>query len=102
MSLQLKAFGLNDLGRFQEALESLDRLEKLRLQEKGDLFVLIGKGYALMGLGRYEESVDYFNEALQMTPGMKDALIHKGMALFLPGNYDGAMGSANFRPKFLG
>jgi glyoxylase-like metal-dependent hydrolase (beta-lactamase superfamily II) len=50
MALQLKAFSLNDLGRFQEAIESLDRLEELRAQEKGDLFVLVGKGYALMGL----------------------------------------------------
>jgi glyoxylase-like metal-dependent hydrolase (beta-lactamase superfamily II) len=102
MALQLKAFSLNDLGRFQEALESLDRLEKLRLQEKGDLFVLVGKGYALMGLGRYEESVKYFDEALQVTPGMKDALIYKGMALYLAGNYDAAMEIEPFRTEFVG
>jgi glyoxylase-like metal-dependent hydrolase (beta-lactamase superfamily II) len=102
MSLQLKAFSLNDLGRFQEALESLDRLEALRLQEKGDLFVLVGKGYALMGLGRYEESVRYFDEALQVTPGMKDALIYKGMALYLAGNYDAAMEIEHFRTEFVG
>ncbi|MGB7631678.1 MAG: tetratricopeptide repeat protein, partial [Candidatus Deferrimicrobium sp.] len=101
-ALQLKAFSLNDLGRFQEALESLDRLEELRLQIKGDLFVLLGKGYALMGLGRYEESVKYFDEALQVTPGMKDALIYKGMALYLAGNYDAAMEIESFRTEFVG
>ena len=102
MALQLKAFSLNDLGRFQEALESLDRLEELRLQEKGDLFVPVGKGYALMGLGRYGESVKYFDEALQVTPGMKDALIYKGMALYLAGNYDAAMEIEPFRTEFVG
>ena len=102
VALQLKAFSLNDLGRFQEALESLDRLETLRVQEKGDLFVLVGKGYALMGLGRYEESVQYFDEALQVAPGMKDALIYKGMALYLAGNYDAAMDIELFRKEFVG
>jgi len=102
MALQLKAFSLNDLGRFQEALESLDRLEELRLQEKGDLFVLVGKGFALMGLGRYEKSVKYFDEALRVTPGMKDALIYKGMALYLAGNYDAAMEIEHFRTEFVG
>jgi len=102
MALQLKAFSLNDLGRFQEALESLDRLEALRVQEKGDLFPLIGRGYALMGLGRYGESVEYFDEALQVTPGVKDALIYKGMALYLAGNYDAAMEIEHFRTEFVG
>jgi glyoxylase-like metal-dependent hydrolase (beta-lactamase superfamily II) len=102
MALQLKAFSLNDLGRFPEALESLDRLEALRIREKGDLFVLVGKGYALMGLGRYEESVRYFDEALQVTPGRKDALIYKGMALYLAGNYDAAMDIELFKKEFVG
>jgi hydroxyacylglutathione hydrolase len=102
MALQLKAFSLNDLGRFPEALESLDRLEALRVKEKGDLFVLVGKVYALMGLGRYEESLRYFDEALQAAPGMKDALIYKGMALYLAGNYDAAMDIELFRKEFVG
>jgi glyoxylase-like metal-dependent hydrolase (beta-lactamase superfamily II) len=102
MALQLKAVSLNDLGRFPEALESLDRLEGLRVQEKGDLFILVGKGYALMGIGRYEESVRYFDETLKVAPGMKDALIYKGMALYLSGNYDAAMEIEPFRKEFVG
>jgi glyoxylase-like metal-dependent hydrolase (beta-lactamase superfamily II) len=102
MALQLKAVSLNDLGRFPEALESLDRLEALRVQVKGDLFVLVGKGYALMGLGRYEESIPCFDEALKVAPGMKDALIYKGMALYLSGNYDAAMEIDPFRKEFVG
>ena len=55
-----------------------------------------------MGLGRYEESVKYFDEALQVTPGMKDALIYKGMAFYLAGNYDAAMDIELFRKEFVG
>jgi len=101
-ALQLKAFSLNDLGRFQEALESLDKLEKLRLQEKGDFFALLGKGYALMGLGRYRESIRFFDGALKVKPGVKDALIYKGIALYLDGNYDEAMEIEHFRTEFVG
>jgi len=102
MALQLKAFSLNDIGRFQEALESLDRLEELRVQEKGDLFPLIGKGYALMGLGRYGESIKFFDEALRVNSGVKEALVYKGMALYLAGNYDEAMEIEHFRTEFVG
>ncbi len=100
--LQLKTVCLNDLGRFHEALESLGRLEGLGSPERGDLFASIGKGYALMGLGRYEESVKWFDEALKGNPGMKDALIYKGMALYLAGNYDAAMEIELFRAEFMG
>jgi tetratricopeptide (TPR) repeat protein len=99
---QLKAICLNDLGRFHEALESLEKLTGLGPQDDADPFPLVGRGYALMGLGRYEESVKYFDEALQMTPGMKDALIYKGMALYLAGNYDAAMEIELFQKEFVG
>ncbi len=101
-ALQLKAFSLNDLGRFQEALESLDRLEALRLHEKGDLFALLGKGCALMGLGKYRESIEFFDGALKVKPGVKDALVYKGIALYLDGNYDEAMEIEHFRTEFVG
>lgn len=100
-ALKLKAMCLNDLGRFREALEALDRLEELRAQESDDLFTLIGKGYALMGLGEYPESVHFFDEALQIRPGMKDALIYKGIALYLAGNYEEAMEIEPFQAEFL-
>jgi glyoxylase-like metal-dependent hydrolase (beta-lactamase superfamily II) len=99
---QLKTVCLNDLGRFHEALESLEKLTGLGPQDDADPFPLVGRGYALMGLGRYEESVKYFDEALKVTPGMKDALIYKGMALYLAGNYDAAMEIELFRKEFVG
>lgn len=99
---KLKAVCLNDLGRFHEALESLERLEGLGPPEPGDPFPLIGRGYALMGIGRYQESVTFFDEALRVDPGMKDAQIYKGMALYLAGNYDAAMEIDLFRKEFVG
>jgi glyoxylase-like metal-dependent hydrolase (beta-lactamase superfamily II) len=99
---QLKTVCLNDLGRFHEALESLEKLTGLGPQDDADPFPLVGRGYALMGLGRYEESVNFFDEALKVTPGMKDAMIYKGMALYLAGNYDAAMEIELFRKEFVG
>lgn len=101
-ALRLKTLCLNDLGRFDEALESLDSLEEIRSEERGDLFAFIGRGYALMGLGRYGESIRWFDEALKAKPGMKDALIYKGMALYLAGNYDASMEIECFRKEFVG
>lgn len=101
-ALQLKTVCLNDIGRFHEALESLGRLEGLGSPQQGDLFASVGRGYALMGLGKYEESVRCFDEALKASPGMKDALVYKGMALYLAGNYDAAMEIDLFRKEFVG
>mgnify|MGYP001610950915 FL=1 len=101
-ALRLKSSCLNDLGQFHEALGTLDTLEKVCSQEKGDLFALIGRGYALMGLGRYRESVKFFDEALWVNSGVKDALVYKGMALYLAGNYDEAMEIDHFRTEFMG
>jgi glyoxylase-like metal-dependent hydrolase (beta-lactamase superfamily II) len=101
-ALQLKSVCLNDIGRFHEALESLGRLDGLGSPDKKAIFTSVGKGYALMGLGRYEESVRYFDEALKESPGMADALIYKGMALYLAGNYDAAMEIGPFRKEFVG
>ncbi|MFQ5593816.1 MAG: MBL fold metallo-hydrolase [Anaerolineae bacterium] len=101
-ALELKALCLNDLGRHHEALETLDRLVELRSQDGDDLFTLIGKGYARMGLGEYHESIEFFDKALRIRPEMEDALIYKGMALYLSGNYDEAMEIEHFRTQFVG
>jgi glyoxylase-like metal-dependent hydrolase (beta-lactamase superfamily II) len=100
-ALELKALCLNDLGRFQEALEVLDQLGEVRSQQNDDVFTLIGKGYALMGLGKYPESIKLFDEALRINPGTKDALVYKGMALYLAGNYEQAMEIDHFRTEFM-
>jgi tetratricopeptide (TPR) repeat protein len=99
-TLKLKALCLNDLGRSQEALEILDKLGQLSSSD--DPFIFIGKGYALLGLGKYHESINCFDEALRIKPGMKDALVYKGMALYLAGNHEAAMDIEQFRTEFVG
>lgn len=101
-ALQLKAFSLNDLGRFHEALRTLDRMETLRSQGKNDPFILMGKGYALMGMEKYAESIRFFDDVLEMAPGLKDALIYKGIALYLSGNAEKALEIEPFRIEFEG
>jgi len=100
-ALELKAMCLNDLGRFEEALGVLDGLEKLSSQPSDDLNPLIARGYALMGLGRYPESLAIFDQALERQPGMKDALIYKAMALYLGGRQEEALEIELFRTEFL-
>lgn len=99
-SLELKAVCLNDLGRSREALAVLDELGRLRSAE--DYFTHVGKGYALMDLGQYEESIKCFDAALRLRPGMRDALVYKGMALHLSGNHEEAMDIEPFRTEFVG
>lgn len=99
-ALKLKAVCLNDLGRSSEALEVLDRLQEL--QAGDDAFIHVGRGYALMGLGQFEESVKCFDAALRITPGLRDALVYKGMALHLSGNHEEAMDIEPFRTEFMG
>jgi glyoxylase-like metal-dependent hydrolase (beta-lactamase superfamily II) len=99
-ALELKSLCLNDLGRSHEALEVLDKLGTLRSSDHS--FVFIGRGYALMALGKYHESIKCFDEALRAKPGMKDALVYKGMALYLAGNCEEAMDIEQFRTEFVG
>ena len=98
---QLKAMCLNDVARFQEALEVLDQLEKLGTQESDSVYTLIGRGYALMGLGKYDESIKLFDEALRIKPAAKDAQVYKGMALYLAGRYEEAMEIEHFQAEFV-
>jgi len=100
-ALQLQSACLNDLGRFPEALESLERLAGLDPDREPDPFLLVGKGYALMGTGRYRESLRWFDEALKVRPGAREAQIYKGMALYLDGNYEAAMEIETFRAEFV-
>lgn len=99
-TLELKAVCLNDLGRSREALEVLSRLRSLRSAD--DTFVLVGTGYALMGLGEYSESIKSFDAALRIRPDLRDALVYKGMALHLMGNHEEAMDIEPFRTEFMG
>ena len=99
-ALELKALCLNDLGSFQEALAILDQLAALRPQA-GDVSALLARGYALMGIGQYDQSIALFDQVLDLKPGLTDALVYKGMALYLSGNYEGAMQIEPFQKEFV-
>ncbi len=104
-ALRLKILCLNDMGRFQEALNSLDVLKNLlngSQDEEGDSFQSMAMGYALMGLERYEEAVAAFDEVLGRCGNIKEALVYKGMALHLAGRHDEAMDIEEFRNEFVG
>ncbi|MEJ2071018.1 MAG: tetratricopeptide repeat protein [Syntrophobacterales bacterium] len=61
---------------------------------------MTAKGNALLGLGKYEESLEYFNRALEVAPQIQEAQVYKGMALYLLGRYDEAMDIDVFSREF--
>ncbi len=97
-ALELLGSSLNDLGRFQEAIEVFDKIGTF---QKNNIYATVGKGYALMGLERYEESLRYFDDALKTNPKIKAASIYKGMALYLTGRIDEAMDIEEFQTEFV-
>jgi len=102
-TLQLKCVCLNDLGRFQEALDTIEQMTRLGAQAEGSAaFTRVAKGYSLMGLGSYDESVTFFDEALRLDPKARDVRMYKGMALYLGGKYDEAMEIPDFQAEFVG
>jgi glyoxylase-like metal-dependent hydrolase (beta-lactamase superfamily II) len=101
-TLQLKSVCLNDLGRFQEALDTIEQISRRRDPPPGiALVTFVGKGYALMGLGSYEESVRMFDQALKLDPNARDARLYKGMALYLAGKYEEALQISEFQVEFV-
>lgn len=98
---QLKALCLSDLGRFPEALALFETLSSGPTLSASDVFPLVGKGYALMGMGKYAESIALFDQALGLNPRATDALVYKGMALYLSGQPEQAMEIEPFREEFL-
>jgi tetratricopeptide (TPR) repeat protein len=62
----------------------------------------MGKGCAFMGLGRYDESLSYFDQALKIAPGIREAQVYKGMALYVSGKHEEAMDIEGFRTEFMG
>lgn len=99
---KIKALCLNDLGRFEEAIEAFGRLVRETDSPDSRILAPLGTGYALMGLGRYEESLTYFDRVLRENPDLKDAHLYKGMALYLAGRPEEAMDIEIFRQEFAG
>lgn len=101
-ALYFKACCLNDMGRFREALEALDMLKSTENKMGDNPLYLIAYGCALMGSGQYEEAITKFNEAHRIAPSIGNALIYKGLALYLSGQVDEAMEIEVFKNAFVG
>ncbi len=99
-AMQMRAFCLSDVGRFEEALEALGAIEAKCGKEVRDPAIWLGKGYALMGLERYSEGIQLFDRILKIQPDLKEAQIYKGMALYLSGRVDEALDIEAFQSEF--
>jgi glyoxylase-like metal-dependent hydrolase (beta-lactamase superfamily II) len=101
-ALYFKACCLNDTSRFQEALETLEHLKATNSQMDNNPLYLIAYGCALMGMGQYAEAITSFDKAHSLAPSLENALIYKGLALYLNGQVDEAMDIEPFKNAFVG
>ena len=95
-AMQLKGLALNDMGRCKEAIEIFD----LILARDRSAYTLTAKGQALLGLTKYADSLPYFDEAMAKAPGIREAEVFKGMALYFLGRTEEAMAIEAFKSEF--
>jgi tetratricopeptide (TPR) repeat protein len=88
-SLYSKAFEAIEQGRYEEAIEYLDRALTI---EPNHVLALTSMGGALVGLGKYQEAIEYLDRALTIEPNNINALYNKGLALHNLERYEEAIG----------
>ena len=74
-----KGFSLNELGRYEEAIKSLDHA--LRIDPKY-AYAWNNKGISLNRLGRYEEAIKWYDKDLEINPEDAYARFNRSEALF--------------------
>ena len=52
-------------------------------------------------MGKHDESLKYFDDALAINPEIKEAQVFKGMALYFLGRYDEALEIEPFKIEFM-
>jgi tetratricopeptide (TPR) repeat protein len=77
-----------EMGQHQYALEDADR--GIELLQRALASTLDTKGMALLGLGRYNESMEYLNRAIQLAPSIAEPWYHMGDVLKAVGREDDA------------
>lgn len=82
-----KAAALTDLGRYDEALQTVNGGLALYKNSAG---MWNNKGYVLYKMGRYNEAADAYNQAVTIDPTYIKGWINKGVALNASGRYDEA------------
>jgi tetratricopeptide (TPR) repeat protein len=73
-----RGLALHSMGRYQEAIETYDKVLKLYTKNAN---VFIGKGMALQSMGKLAEAVTWYDKALAIDSKNVDALANKGGAL---------------------
>ncbi|MCX7822780.1 MAG: MBL fold metallo-hydrolase [Syntrophobacterales bacterium] len=101
-ALYFKACCLNDMGLFKEALDTLNTLGSAENRMSENPLYLIAYGCALMGNGQYEKAIAKFDRACSIAPSIDNAMVYKGLALYLNGQIDEAMEIEAFRKAFVG
>jgi tetratricopeptide (TPR) repeat protein len=87
-----KAGALTDLGRYDEALKTVDAG---LIQFKNSSGLWNNKGYVLYKMGRYSDAVDAYDHAVTIDPSYVKGWINKGDALIQAGRYQEAMDAYN-------
>lgn len=101
-ALYFKACCLNDMGRFQEALDTLDMLSSIGKKMDENPLYLVAYGCALMGKGEHEKAIEKFDMAHRIAPSLDNVLVYKGLALYLSGQAEKAMEIEAFAKAFVG
>ncbi|HSB50594.1 MAG TPA: tetratricopeptide repeat protein [Nitrosopumilaceae archaeon] len=84
---------LSIYGDQSDALEYFNRvIDNADIVRQDTLYAaLVNKGVVLYELGRYEEAITYYDQALTINPGKLGAIVNKANALQELGKYDEAL-----------
>lgn len=97
-AMEGKGVALANLGRFDEALVSLDKATlylDYRVHESYYIDAWFVKGWVLANLDRYDEALDAFNKALMVDPDFFTAHYNKAWVLAKKGQYTQAAAAYN-------
>ena len=97
--VEIKASCLSDLGRNEEAETLYNELFARGEQSHG---LWVAKGFNLLHLGRYADSLSCFEAARGFDSAAPDAAVGRGMALWLLGRGEEAMDIPEFAQAFSG
>jgi|WetSurMetagenome_2_1015567.scaffolds.fasta_scaffold119036_3 tetratricopeptide (TPR) repeat protein len=79
-----KSAALTDLGRYDEALTTVDAA---LIQFKNNPGLWNNKGYILFKQGRYDAAIEAYNQAISLDPSYEKGWINKASALYEAGRY---------------
>ena len=96
---EMKASCLSDLGRIQDADAVYDRL---LAQGHQSYRLWLGRGFNLLALQRFADSLSCFEAARGLVPESPDAAVGRGIALWLLGRGEEAMDIPEFERAFSG